>query len=300
MWSESPWMRGSNVKQGDVLVELSALEMAAHIAEAEAKIQALESDRLAAEAQLAATRSTYERTQKAAETPGAVAGNELIQMQQQIAAGQALVQSRRQSSQAAEADLHALKEMQSYLRIVAPFDGVITDRLVHPGALVGPGADSPLLILQQISTLRIVVAVPEEDSGAIVQGTKVVFHVPAFPERTYVGTIARSSHTLDPKTRTMAVELDAANADGSLSPGMYPTVNWQIRRSRSSLVVPISSVVTTTERTFVIRNRDGRAQWIDVKKGPVEGALMEVMGALQAGDKIVMRATDEIRDGSPF
>jgi len=136
--------RGSAVKQDDVLVELSAPEMAARIAEAEAKIHAMESDRLQAEAQLAATQSTYERTQKAAETPGAVAGNELVQMQQQIAAGKALIQSRRQSSQAAEADLRALREMQSYLRIVAPFDGIITDRLVHPGALVGPGADSPL------------------------------------------------------------------------------------------------------------------------------------------------------------
>ena len=292
--------RGSNVKQGDVLVELSAPEMASRIAEAEAKIQAIESDRLQAEAQLAATRSTYERTQKAAETPGAIAGNELVQMQQQIAAGQALIQSRRQSSQAAEADLWALKEMQSYLRIVAPFDGVITDRLVHPGALVGPGADSPLLVLQQISTLRIVVAVPEEDSGTIAQSAKVTFHVPAFPERTYLGAIARSSHALDPKTRTMAVELDVANADGSLSPGMYPTVNWPVRRSRPALLVPISSVVTTTERTFVIRNREGHAEWIDVKKGQIEGAVVEVMGELQAGDKIVIRATDEIRDGSPL
>lgn len=292
--------RGSNVKRGDVLVELSAPEMASRIAEAEAKIQAIESDRLQAEAQLAATRSTYERTQKAAETPGAIAGNELVQMQQQIAAGQALIQSRRQSSQAAEADLRALKEMQSYLRIVAPFDGVITDRLVHPGALVGPGADSPLLVLQQISTLRIVVAVPEEDSGTIAQGAKVTFHVPAFPERTYLGAIARSSHALDPKTRTMAVELDVANADGSLSPGMYPTVNWPVRRSRPALLVPISSVVTTTERTFVIRNREGHAEWIDVKRGQIEGAVVEVMGALQAGDKIVKQATDEIRDGSPL
>lgn len=292
--------RGSNVKQGDVLVELNAPEMAARIAEAQAKIQAIDSDRLQAEAQLAATRSTYERTQKAAETPGAIAGNELVQMQQQIAAGQALIQSRRQSSQAAEADLRALKEMQSYLRIVAPFDGVVTDRLVHPGALVGPGADSPLLVLQQISRLRIVVAVPEEDSGTIAEGAKVTFHVPALPERTYSGTVARSSHALDPKTRTMAVELDVANADGSLSPGMYPTVNWPVRRSRPALLVPVSSVVTTTERTFVIRSRDGHAEWIDVKKGQVEGTLIEVTGALQAGNKIVMRATDEIRDGAPL
>jgi RND family efflux transporter MFP subunit len=292
--------RGSAVKQGDLLVELSAPEMASHIAEAQAKILSMESDRLQAEAQLAAARSTFEATQKAAQTPGAIAGNELVQMQQQIAAEQALVQSRSQSSQAAEADLRALKEMESYLRIAAPFEGIVTDRLVHPGALVGLGTDSPLLVLQQISRLRVVVAVPEEDSGTVVPGTKVTFHVPAFPQRTFSGTIARSSHALDPKTRTMPVELDVANADGSLSPGMYPTVNWSVRRSGPALLVPVSSVVTTTERTFVIRNRDGRAEWIDVKKGQVEGALVEVTGALQAGDKIVIQATDEVRNGAPF
>jgi RND family efflux transporter MFP subunit len=253
---------------------------------------------LQAEAQLAATRSTYERLQQASETPGAIAGNELVQVRQQIQAGEALIQSRRQSTQAAEEDLRALQEMQSYLRITAPFDGIITDRLVHPGALVGPGADSPLLVLQQISKLRLVVAVPEEDCGTVALGAKLTFHVPAFPERTFSGTIARSAHALDPKTRTMAVELDVANGDGSLAPGMYPSVNWPVRRSRPALLVPVSSVVTTTERTFVIRDRDGQAEWVDVKKGPVDGGLVEVMGTLRAGDKIVRRATDEIRDGS--
>jgi RND family efflux transporter MFP subunit len=292
--------RGSAVKQGDLLVELNAPEMAAHIAEAEAKVQSMESDRLQAEAQLAAARSTYEATQKAAQTPGAIAGNELMQMQQQIASGEALIQSRRQSSQAAEADVRARKDMQSYLRVVAPFEGIVTDRLVHPGALVGPGADSPLLVLQQISRLRVVVEVPEEDSGIIVPGARLTFHVPAFPERRFSGTLARSSHTLDPKTRTMAVELDVDNADGLLSPGMYPTVSWPVRRSGPALLVPVSSVVTTTERTFVIRNRDGRAEWVNVKKGPGEGSLVEVMGALHVGDKVVVRATDEIRDGVPL
>lgn len=290
--------RGSNVKQGDVLVELSAPEMESHILEAQAKIQSIESDRLQAEAQLAATQSTYERLKKASETPGAIAGNELVQMQQQVEAAQALVQSRRQAGQAAEENLRALKEIQSYLRIAAPFDGVITDRLVHPGALVGPGADMPLLMLQQISRLRLVVAVPEEDSGTITLGTAVSFHVPAFPERTYSGIVARSSHSLDAKTRTMAVELDVMNRDGSLAPGMYPTVKWPIRRTRPALLVPPSSVVTTSERTFVIRGRDGHAEWVDVKKGPAEGDLIEVIGQLQAGDKIVKRATDELRDGS--
>jgi RND family efflux transporter MFP subunit len=292
--------RGSVVKQGDILVELSAPEMASHIAEAEARIQASEADRLQAEAQLAGTRSTYEKLKKASETAGAIAGNELEQVQQQIEALQALIQSRRQLTAAANANLTALREMEAYLKITAPFDGVVTDRLIHPGALTGPGSDSPLLVLQQLSKLRLVVAVPEEDSGAIPQGAKVTFHVPAFPERVFSGTIARSSHTLDPKNRTMAVELDVTNADGSLAPGMYPTVTWPVRRSRPALLAPATSVVTTTERTFVIRNQDGRAEWVDVKKGVTTGDLVEVTGPLKAGDSIIRRASDETRPGSPL
>ena len=73
--------------------------------------------------------------------------------------------------------------MQAYLRITAPFEGVITDRLVHPGALAGPPADAPLLVLQQISHLRLVVPVPEEDVGGVVRGATVSFHVPAYPGR---------------------------------------------------------------------------------------------------------------------
>ena len=112
--------------------------------------------------------------------------------------------------------------------------------------------------------------------------------------------VQRIAHVLDAKTRTMPVELDVFNRDGSLAPGMYPTVNWPVRHSRPALFVPRTSVVTTTERTFVIRNSDGRAEWVDVKKGAAEGDLIEVIGNLRPGDMVVRRATDEIRDGAPL
>jgi membrane fusion protein, multidrug efflux system len=286
------------VKEGQLLVELTAPEMKAQIAEAESKVQVAESERLQAEAQLAAAQSTYERLKKASETPGAIAGNELIQAQKQVEGAQALVQSKQQASRAAEAAVRAQKDLEAYLRITAPFDGVVTDRLVHPGALVGPGADPVLLVIQEVSHLRVVVPVPEEDTGGIVQGARVEFHVPAYPERVYSGTVARISHALDPKTRTMAVELDVFNRDGSLSPGMYPTVKWPVHRARPALFVPKTSVVTTTERTFVIRNRNGSAEWVNVTTGAADGDLMEVSGSLQAGDMVVRRGTDEIREGA--
>ncbi|MBZ5621990.1 MAG: efflux RND transporter periplasmic adaptor subunit [Acidobacteriia bacterium] len=290
--------RGSIVRQGQLVVELSAPEIAAQIAEAESKVQAAESDRLQAEAQLAAAQSTFERLKKAAETAGAVAANELIQVEKQVEATQALVHSRQQAVHAAEATVRAQKDLEAYLRITAPFDGVVTDRLVHPGALVGSGNESVLLVIQQIAHLRLVAAVPEEHIGAIAQGARVEFRVPAFPERTYSGTVARAAHALDPKTRTMPVELDVFNRDGSLSPGMYPTLKWPVRRSKPALFVPRTGVVTTTERTFVIRDKGGRAEWVDVRRGVVEGDLVEVIGNLQSGDMIVRRATDELRDGS--
>lgn len=290
--------RGSIVQQGDLLAELSAPEMNARIAEADSKVQASEADRLQMEAQLAASQSTYDRLKEAAQTPGAIAGNELIQAEKQVEAAKALLNSRQQATKAAEAAVRSLKDLLSYLRISAPFEGVVTDRLVHPGTLVGPGNDVPLLVVQQVSHLRLVVPVPEEDVSGIVKGASVPFQVPAWQERTFSGTISRISRALDSKTRTMPVELDVVNREGSLAPGMYPIVKWPVRRSRPGLFVPKTSVVTTTERTFVIRNLSGQAEWVDVRKATAEGDLVEVIGGLKSGDKIVRRASDEIRDGT--
>ena len=292
--------RDSVVKQGDLLAELSAPEMAARIAEAEAKVQASDADRLEAEAQLAAAQSTYDRLKTASATPGAIAGNELVVAEKQTDAARAVVNSRRQATGALQASVRALRELEAYLKISAPFDGVVTERSVHPGALVGPGNDIPLVTIQQISRLRLVVAVPEEDAGEIAHGVAVVFQAPAYPGRTFNGTIARLSHALDPATRTMPVELDVANTDGALAPGMYATLKWPIRGAKPSLFVPKTSIVTTTERTFVVRDHDGRAEWVDVKKGTPDGDLLEVLGNLKAGDKIVKQATDELRDGAPL
>lgn len=290
--------RSSVVKEGELLIELSAPEMQAQIAEAQSKFQAAEADRLQAEAQLAAAESTYQRTAEAAKTPGAVAGNDLILAQKQVDAAQAMVNSRQKASAAAQSAVNAVQAMMAYLKIAAPFDGVVTDRLVHPGALVGPGNDIPLLVIQQTSHLRLVVPVPEENVGMIMNGARVEFTVPAYPTRVFSGVIARPAHALDTKTRTMPVELDVTNRDGALAPGMYPSVKWPVRSARAELWVPKTSVVTTTERTFVIRDHDGNAQWVDVKKGPAEGDLVQVIGNLQPGDRVVRRATDELREGN--
>ena len=103
---------------------------------------------------------------------------------------------------------------------------------------------------------------------------------------------------MDVGTRTMAVELDVANSDGRLAPGTFCQVRWPVRRSGPSLFVPSTSIATTTDRTFVIRIRNGKTEWVDVTIGLTSGALVEVFGDLRPGDEIAARGTDELRAGS--
>jgi membrane fusion protein, multidrug efflux system len=290
--------RGSAVKEGELLVELSAPEMKAQIAEAQSKVEAAEAARVQAEAEFAAAQSTVERMREAAKTPGAIAGNELTVAEKRIEADQAVISSRQQAVRAAQSAVDALKALESYLRITAPFEGVVTERLVHPGALVGPNTNSPLLVIEQVSRLRLTVSVPEENVGAIARGATVSFQVPAYTERTFSGSVARIPRMLETKTRSMPVELDVINRDQSLAPGMYPTVHWPIRNSQAGLFVPKTSVVTTTERTFVIREKSGHAEWVDVRKGSADGDLIQVFGPLKSNDRVLKRATDEIREGA--
>jgi RND family efflux transporter MFP subunit len=210
------------------------------------------------------------------------------------------VRAAESATSAAQAAVKAAKLSQQYLQITAPFDGVITKRFAHPGALVGPGNGSAggLLELEQVSRLRLVIDVPESEVAGIRRGSRVEFRVPAYPRRKFAGTLARVDRSLDPKTRTMPVELDVMNAGNELSPGMFPEVSWPARRSGTSLLVPATAVVTTTERTFVIRVAGDRAEWVNVRKGAQIGELVEIFGPVARGDFVVRRANDEIREGT--
>jgi membrane fusion protein, multidrug efflux system len=292
--------RGSEVKRGQLLIELSAPELAADAAASESAFHQAEAEESQAEAQVAAVQSTSDRLAEAAKTPGAVAGNELIQSEKQLEAAKSLVQSRKSAVRAAQERLAAATAMQSYLRITAPFNGKITDRYVHPGVMVPAGGHLPLLKLQQISHLRLTVPVPETYVGHIVHGVSVPFHIAAQPGKSYTAKISRIASALDPQNRAMMVELDAQNKDGSLAPGMYPTVDWPVRTAQPQLVVPSTSVVTTTERTFVITSLNGKAHWVSVRKGPAIGDNVAIRGEIKPGEKVVKRASDEIREGTPI
>jgi membrane fusion protein (multidrug efflux system) len=295
--------RGSRVRTGELLVQLEAPEILSQRAEAQSKVQAAESQLSAARAKADGDASTYDKLKAASATPGVVAGNELVLAQKAVEADQSQIAAGQQTAEAARQALKSVTEMQAYLRVTAPFDGVVTERNVHPGALVGPssgsGAATPMVRVVKTDRLRLVVPVSEAYVAEVKAGTPVSFSVPAYPGRTFTGSIARVSHDIDVKTRTMAVELDVVNTDGLLAAGSFCQVRWPVRRPAPSLFVPSGSVANTTDRTFVVRVRDGKTEWVDVKTGLTSGPLTEVFGDLHAGDVVATRGTDELKAGTP-
>jgi RND family efflux transporter MFP subunit len=292
-----PVDRGSRVKRGELLVRIVAPELASQRAEADARIQSAKAQRIEAEAKLASDQATFDRLKAASATPGVVAGNDVEVAQRAVEADRARVDQWKENETAARDAAKAVAELEAYLRVTAPFDGVVTQRDVHVGSLVGPTVN-PMLRVQQVSRLRLVVDVPEAAVESVREGEAVTFTVPAHPGEAFTGKVARIGQALDSKTRTMPVEVDVENANGRLAPGMYAQVAWAMRRAQPSLFVPGTAIATTTERTFVVRIKNNRAEWVDVKRGVSADQLVEVFGALNAGDQVAVRGTDEIRQGT--
>jgi len=294
--------RGSVVKQGQLIAVLEAPEIVAQKAEAQSKMLSAENQRIAGEARLAADESTYERLEVASKTPGVISDEELETAEKAAEADRARVVALRNTADAARANLRSAAEMESYLRITAPFDGIVTKRNVHPGALVGPGGGSgtqpSMLRIEQIAHLRLVVAIPEIYVAGVQKGTKVSFTVPAFPGRTFSGTVARIADSMDISTRTMPVEMDVWNPSGELHSGMFPEVLWPVHRAVPTLFVPQTAVGRSMDQSYVMRIRDGVAEQISVNTGGTVGDLTEVFGQLNAGDEVALHASDDLRPGT--
>jgi len=295
--------RGSHVKAGQLMARLVAPEVAAQRAEAQSKLQAAEAQRAEVEAKLGSDESTYQRLKSASATPGVVAGNDLEVAKRSVDADRARVQAIREGAEAAKSALQSVSDLEGYLQVRAPFEGIVTERNVHPGSLVGPAGSAqssaaPMVRVEKLDKLRLVVPVPEKYAAGIGAGTRVDFSLPAFPSQTFSGVVARIAHSVDVKTRTMPVELDVNNAMDRLSSGMFPEVRWPVHRTYATLFVPASAVTRTTEATFVIRVREGKTEWVDVRTGELEGKFIEVFGPLQEGEQVAVRGTDELRPGS--
>jgi RND family efflux transporter MFP subunit len=293
--------RGSRVQKGELIIRLSAPELVAQRAQAESALRAAQSQLTTVQAKLTSDQGTYLHMASAAQTPGVVAENDVMVASQTATADQGQVQSAENNIAAAREALRSVTQLESYLNIYAPFDGVVTTRNLHPGALVGPasGPSGAMPIVQIVDTthLRLVVPVPEAYVGEMQVGQQVAFTVPSNPGKTFHAPITRVSHDVSPNTRTMPVELDVHSSDGSLSPGTFSSVQWPVHRAVPTIFVPVSAVTNDQQRTFVERVRNGKVEWVDVVTGLSVNGNIEVFGDLKPGDEVIRNATDAIRPG---
>ncbi len=293
--------RGSRVLPGQLLVRLTAPELNSQRSQAEAAVRAAESQLATAQAKLASDNGTYLHMVAASRTPGVLAENDVAVAGQQVSVDKGLVDAAEQNIAVARDALRSISQTEAYLTITAPFEGIVTTRNLHPGALIGPasgqGAAPPILQIVDDRRLRLVVPIPEAQVGDMKVGQLVSFTVPAYPGQTFKAPIQRISHEVDEKSRTMPVELDVLNRDGRLSPGSFTTVSWPLERSYPTLFVPASAVTTDQQHAFVIRVHNGKAEWVTVQTGQSVNGDIEVFGDLAAGDQVVKTASDAIHSG---
>ncbi len=277
---------GSEVHTGQLLATLEAPELNSQLAASESRIKQQE-------AVYFASKATYDRLLSTSKTPGTVSENDLEQ-------AEAKKNSDLANVEAAKSDYKAVAANLDYLQIRAPFDGVVSARNVNLGAYVGPagkGSDMPIFVIQEQSKMRLVISVPELYTGGLSNKDEVTFSVKALPNRKFKAQVKRLAGALDEKLRAERLEMDVYNKNKDLLPGMYADVNLPIPSRDSAYIVPKTAVVVSTERVFVIRVNDNKAEWVDVKKGFQSGGIMEIYGELKPGDKLVAKANDEIRDG---
>lgn len=278
---------GSEVHTGQILAILDAPEINSQLAEAKSRISQQE-------AVYYASKATYDRLLSTSKTPGTISDNDLEQAEAKKNSDYANVEAAKSSYNAAAANL-------AYLEIRAPFDGIVTSRNVNLGAYVGPngkGSDQPIFVIQEQSRLRLVITVPELYTGGLSNKSEVKFTVKALPSERFTAQVKRLAGALDERLRSERLEMDVYNKNRRLLPGMYADVNIPVPSKDSTYIVPKTAVVTSTEKVFMIRVVNHRAQWVDVKKGFQNGDKMEVYGDIKPDDMIIKQATDEIRDGS--
>ena len=276
--------RGSIVKKGQLLITLEAPEM-------ESQLQSANSRYLQAKENAQASKEKYQRLKEAAGEPGSVSPLDLDNAIAKMKADDAMAESE-------HSNVASVKTMQGYLNIYAPFDGMIIQRNVSPGALVAPGksTDQPMLILQDISKLRLEVFIPEDYVDKIDLKQPVAFTFNAMPGQTQTARISRSANALS-SMRSEAIEIDVINKNGQLKPGMYAEVKIPMLSGAKSMLVPNTAIVRSTEREYVVTVAGGKATLVDIKEGIASHDSTEVFGKMKPGDKIVLHPSDEIKQG---
>jgi len=278
---------GTAVKEGQLLALMDAPEIVSQLASASSRVEALS-------ATYKASKANYERLLETSKTPGTISQNDL---------DQALGKSNSDYSQlqAAQSVQKEISVMQSYLEIRAPFDGIISARNVSLGAYVGPsgkGSEFPMFTLNEQKRLRLVVYIPEAYTSYLHQDDEIRFSVKAYPNDKFSGKVKRLAGALDKRLRAQRIEMDVFNENKKLLPGMIAEVEFSLATNPDTFVVPSSALVNSTERVFVIRIANKKAEWVDVKKGMEINGQVEIFGPLTRGDQLVTTASEEIRSGA--
>jgi len=276
--------RGSEVKKGQLLIELEAPEV-------ESQLKAAQAQFLQAQEVARASEDKYRRLKDAAKEAGAVSSLDLDNALSKMRGDQAVAVSQK-------ANVTSVRSMRGYLTIRAPFDGVVIQRNVSAGALSGASTSSqPMLILQHLQKLRLEVYIPEAYVEKVNLKESVYVSFTAIPGLNRKAMISRSANSLG-DGRSEAIEIDINNTDLVLKPGMYGEVKIPLMTAAQSLLVPNHTIVRSTENQYVIKVVNNKAVITPVKEGLVGTDSTEIVGDIKPEDKIILHATDEIKDGT--
>jgi len=306
---------GDHVRTGTLLAEIEAPEVQQQLAQA----RAAQAHAVAAAAQTRASlkqsqsrmllaQVTLERWKKLV-AEGVVSKQDSDEKQSSYDASTSEVEALRSNVTAAESDIVAqqanvrrLEELQSYQRVLAPFDGTITARNVDAGALITAGSSSSnreLFRMAKTDQLRIFVNVPQTSSVAIHPGEKAAIRVGEFRGREFPGTIVRTADSLDPSSRTLLTEIHIPNGKHELRPGMFASVKFSLTRTSSAVVAPASVFVFRADGPHIaVVNASGRVHFASVVPGRDYGATMEILSGVQPGDRAVLNPTDDLAEGA--
>ncbi|SCC30593.1 RND family efflux transporter, MFP subunit [Chitinophaga costaii] len=276
---------GSPVKKGALLMTLEAPELEQACLQAKEKYATAKAD-------CSLSSERYARLQEAAQTAGAVSPLDITATRTKAQADSAL-------ANAAYANWQMQETLRSYLRVTAPFDGVITQRNVHPGALVSDvSKDKPMLELKSLQHLRLQVDVPEAVAGTLSIKDTLHFRLSAFPGLTFNASISRKSGNMNLQYRAERIEADVPNPKQQLSAGMYADVLLDTHANAPACIVPNTAVVTSTDGRYVLLVSAHKARRTAVTTGNSQAGSLEVYGNIHPGDRVIAHANDEIPDGT--
>src|SRR5215471_10141007 len=290
---------GSRVKTGELLAVITAPELDHQIAQAEASLGQAKATHRQTKAKRDLGQVTWARDATLV-NQGWVTRQQGDTDRLNYAAQQQAVRAEIAAIQSQEAQLAVLRQQKAYQQVVAPFDGVVTRRNIDVGSLVQADATSGtfMFTLTQSDVLRIRLYVPQDSAIGVKPGVDALVRVPEIPDRNFPGKVARIANALDPATRTLQTEIDVANADGELSPGIYCTVELKVPRRTPSLIVPAGAIVFDRDGLHVLVVEDGVAHSRKVTEVRDLGTEVEVSDGVKQGDQVILTPPVDLEDGS--